>query len=77
VGWAAFGRRVLTHCVDVTSEPTALDATGTWVVVQPFDGALTCVRMAVEREVNDPYCGAPPWPMPPRPAWSSSLDRDG
>jgi para-aminobenzoate synthetase component I len=77
VGWAAFGRRVLTHCVDVTSDPTALDATGTWVVVQTFEGALTCVRMAVEREVNDPYCGAPPWPMPPRPAWSSSLDRDG
>jgi para-aminobenzoate synthetase component 1 len=67
----------MTGCVDVTTDLTALDSTGAWVVVQTFEGRLTCVRMAETREVEDPYTGSGPWPMPLRDAWTSSLDRDG
>ena len=75
-GWAVFGNVVMTGCLDVTSDPAALDSSGIWVVVQTFEGALTCVRMAEQREVHDPYAGAPPWRMPTRGAWSSSLERE-
>ncbi|HET6816100.1 MAG TPA: chorismate-binding protein [Mycobacteriales bacterium] len=75
-GWAIFGNQVLSRCTDVTSDPAALDSSGVWVVVQTFEGSLSCVRMAERREVGDPYTGAPLWSMPARAAWSSSLDRD-
>ena len=45
-GWAVVGGRLATDPVDVTSDPAALDSTGFWVVVQTFEGALTCVRMS-------------------------------
>ena len=74
-GWAAFGDRVLSRPVDVTSDPRALDSTGTWVVVQSFEGALTCVRMAESRPAGGWFDGRPPWSMPPPDAWTSTLDR--
>src|SRR4051812_13994335 len=74
---AVFGDRLLTRPVDVTSDPAALDSTGVWVVVQTFEGELTCVRMAETRTEADPYAGCPPWVMPARSSWTSSLDRDG
>jgi para-aminobenzoate synthetase component I len=75
-GWAIFGDRVMRGCLDVTKDPAALDSTGTWVVVQTFEGALTCVRMAEVEKGADPYRDGEPWCMPSRDAWSSSLDRD-
>jgi para-aminobenzoate synthetase component 1 len=75
MGWAAFGDQVLLGPSDVTSDPTALESTGTWVVAQTFEGALTCVRMAERRPARGWYDAAPPWTMPPRASWSSSLDR--
>ncbi len=77
MGWAVFGERVLSRPVDLTSDPAALDSTGTWVVVQTFEGELTCVRMAEARTAVDPYADVPAWPMPPRASWTSSIDRDG
>jgi para-aminobenzoate synthetase component 1 len=44
-GWAVVGGRLATEPVDVTHDPAALDSSGFWVVVQTFEGALTCVRM--------------------------------
>ena len=75
-GWAVFGRRLMRGCVDVTSDPAALDSTGSWVVVQTFEGALTCARMAETSDVASPFAGVAPWSMPPRQAWTSSLDRE-
>ena len=76
-GWAIFGDRVMRGCLDVTTDPEALDSGGSWVVVQTFEGALSCVRMAEVEAAADPYAGAAPWRMPPRDSWSTSLDRDG
>jgi para-aminobenzoate synthetase component 1 len=57
-GWAVVGGRLATQPVDITSDPAALDSSGFWVVVQTFEGALTCVRMA---EVT-PWSS---WAVPP------------
>jgi para-aminobenzoate synthetase component 1 len=71
---AAVGGRLLTDLVDVTGDLAALDGTGTWAVVLPFDGPPVCARFARAR----PLVGRPArsWPGAPGP-WTSSLDRDG
>jgi para-aminobenzoate synthetase component 1 len=74
--WAAVGGRLLTGCVDVTADATALDSDGQWVVVQTFEGELTCIRMSQSRPLGDWYAGQPPWAMPARSAWTSTLLRD-
>jgi para-aminobenzoate synthetase component 1 len=74
-GWAAFGDRVATGCLDITSDPAALESSGFWVAVQTFEGELTCIRMADVRPLGSWWDGAPPWRMPA--GWQSSLDRDG
>ena len=76
-GWAAVGGRLATDPVDITSDPAALDSSGFWVVVQTFEGALTCVRMRAVRPLGDWYDAASPWRLPVRAEWQSSLDRDG
>src|SRR5438045_3521474 len=76
-GWAAFGDRVMTRPVDVTDDPAALESSGRWVVVQTFEGRLICVRMQHEQRTAGWYDLAPPWRMPGRSAWSTSLDREG
>jgi para-aminobenzoate synthetase component 1 len=75
VGWAAFGERVLVDVADVTDDPTALDSSGTWVVVQTFEGRLTCVRMTGERPRAGWFPAGRRWRMPPSDDWSTSLDR--
>ena len=69
---AAVGGRLLTELVDVTDDLAALDGSGTWAVVLPFDGPPVCARFARSR----PLVGRPArsWPGAPGP-WSSSLDR--
>jgi para-aminobenzoate synthetase component I len=68
------GGRLLTDLVDVTADLAALDGSGTWAVVLPFDGPPVCARFARSR----PLVGRPArsWPGAPGP-WSSSLDRHG
>ena len=69
---AAVAGRLLTELVDVTDDLAALDGTGTWAVVLPFDAPPICARFARSR----PLVGRPArsWPGAPGP-WSSSLDR--
>lgn len=69
---AVVGGRVLTDLLDVTSDLAALDSTGMWAVVAPFDGAPVCARFATSRPAR-PWPGRP-WVGPPRESWESSLD---
>ena len=71
---AAVGGRLATGLVDVTDDVAALDGSGFWVVVLPFEGAPVCARFANVR----PVTGRPArtWVGPPAGAWTTSLDRD-
>jgi para-aminobenzoate synthetase component 1 len=71
---AVVGDRLATGLVDVTDDLGALDSSGFWAVVLPFEGAPVCARFAHVR-------AARPWPGrrwwgPPADAWCSSLDHD-
>ena len=72
---AVVGGRLLTGLLDVTSDVGALDGSGTWAVVLPFEGDPVCARFASVRPAR-PWPGAP-WRGPAREAWTSSLDEDG
>ena len=70
---AVVGGQLCTELRDVTSDLAALDSTGFWVVVLPYDGEPLCARF-------DKVRGAVPWPGrpwrgPTARSWSSSLDR--
>ena len=70
---AVVGGQLCTELRDVTSDLAALDSTGFWVVVLPYDGEPVCARF-------DKVRGAVPWPGrpwrgPTARSWSSSLDR--
>lgn len=70
---AIMGGQVMTELVDCTSDLTALDSTGRWAVVLPFDGPAVCARFAATR----PAPVEPPttWPgLPSDAEWRSSLD---
>ena len=72
-GWAVLGGRLAIEPDDVTHDPAALDSSGFWVVVQTFEGQLTCVRM---REVSDWSGWDPPAPVPRTADWHTSTGRD-
>ena len=72
---AVLGGRLFTDLVDVTSDLTALDTTGTWAVVLPFDGAPVCARFGRTRTAV-PWPGRP-WTGPRPEEWTTSLDREG
>jgi para-aminobenzoate synthetase component 1 len=72
---AVVGGRLATELVDVTSDLAALDSTGFWAVVLPFEGPAICARFANVRPAR-PWPG-PPWRGPAPDAWSSSLDEAG
>ena len=59
--------------VDVTSDLAALESSGFWAVVLPFEGDPVCARFATVRPAR-PWPG-PPWLGPAPDAWTSSLDR--
>ena len=70
---AVVGGQLCTDLRDVTSDLGALDSTGFWVVVLPYDGEPLCARF-------DRVRGAVPWPGrpwvgPAARSWTSSLDR--
>jgi len=70
---AVVGDRCFSGLRDVTSDLSALDGGGLWVVVVRFEGEITCARF--ERIVS-PSRAWPAWRGPARSAWTSSLDRD-
>ncbi|MBV9292571.1 MAG: chorismate-binding protein [Frankiales bacterium] len=74
-GWAVVGGRLMSGVTDVTSDPAALDSTGTWLVVQTFEESLTCLR--VDRVVPaDAFLeSAPSFDMPSRDRWTTSIER--
>jgi para-aminobenzoate synthetase component I len=67
------GDRCFTGLRDVTSDLSALDGSGLWVVVVRFEGDAVCARF--ERVGTMPLAW-PAWAGPPVDGWSSSLDRD-
>jgi para-aminobenzoate synthetase component 1 len=70
---AVVGGRLCTDLVDVTSDLAALDGSGFWAVVVPFEGDPVCARFARVRAAS-PWPG-PPWRGPDPDGWSTGLDR--
>ena len=72
---AVVGGRLATGLRDLTSDLSALDSSGFWAVVLPFEGAPICARFADVRPAT-PWPG-PPWRGPEPSAWTSSLSESG
>ena len=70
---AVVGDRLLTGLRDVTSDLAALDGTGYWAVVLPFEGAPVCARFEHVGPARR-YRGRP-WVGVPTASWRSSLDQ--
>ena len=70
---AVVGDRMLTGLRDVTSDLTALESSGWWAVVLPFDGPPVCARFDEVRPAR-PWRGRP-WTGVDPATWRSSLDR--
>jgi para-aminobenzoate synthetase component 1 len=68
---AVVGGWLATELVDLTSDLAALDSSGFWAVVLPFEGAPICARFAQVRPAR-PWPGSP-WRGPEPGAWDSSL----
>jgi para-aminobenzoate synthetase component 1 len=71
---AVVGGRLLTRLADVTDDLGALEGSGTWAVVLPFEGPPICARFSEVRPAR-PWPG-PPWRGPSPTEWTTSLDRD-
>ncbi len=69
------GGRLATGLRDVTADLAALDSSGFWAVVLPFEGEPVCARFDNVRPAT-PWRGRP-WLGPARDAWTSSLDEAG
>jgi para-aminobenzoate synthetase component 1 len=70
---AVVGDRLCSELLDVTSDLAALESTGFWAVVVPYDGQPVCARFGMVRPAS-PWRGAP-WRGPDPTSWSTSLDR--
>src|SRR5262245_6612212 len=68
------GGRLATGLLDVTSDPAALDSKGFWVVVDTYEGELTCARFDYVRPMPIRGIRTGTWRGPSRDAWSTSLD---
>ncbi|MFD3586871.1 chorismate-binding protein [Streptomyces sp. NPDC058683] len=73
---ALLGGQLATGLVDVTSDPSALDAEGFWAVTADFEGRLTCARFRDVRRIEDGHGPTAPWHGPRAGAWTTSLERD-
>ena len=71
---AVVGGQLATELVDVTSDLAALDSSGFWAVVLPFEGSPVCARFARIRAAR-PWPG-PQWKGPELDEWRTSLDRE-
>ena len=72
---AVVGGMVASGLADVTSDLAALDSSGWWAVVLPFDGEPTCARFARRRPTVSLPRSAQPWNGPALQSWTSSLSR--
>lgn len=72
-GWAYVGGRLATGLQDLTSDLSALDSHGFWVVVATFEGEIVCARFA---DVQPAPVPAGRWQGPHLPAWSTSMSRE-
>jgi para-aminobenzoate synthetase component 1 len=72
---AVVGGTVASGVVDITHDLAALDSTGWWTVVLPFDGPPVCARFDRRRPSGAAPRPVRPWRGPRRDAWTSSLDR--
>ena len=72
---AVVGGRLATGLRDVTADLAALDSSGFWAVVLPFEGEPVCARFDNVRPATA-WRGRP-WEGPPRDAWTSSIDEAG
>lgn len=68
------GGRLATGLRDVTADLGALDSSGFWAVVVPFEGPAVCARFDRVRPAT-PWSGTP-WRGPSADAWRTSLDAD-
>ncbi|NNE72356.1 MAG: anthranilate synthase component I family protein [Acidimicrobiales bacterium] len=71
---AVVGDRFAEGLAEVTDDLSALDSSGFWAVVLPFEGQPICARFARTRPAYT-WPGRP-WQGPDRAAWSSDLDGD-
>jgi para-aminobenzoate synthetase component 1 len=69
---AVVGDRLLTGLADVTDDLTALDTSGFWAVVLPFDEPPVCARFTTVRPART--WPGPRWVGPGVDSWTSSLD---
>jgi para-aminobenzoate synthetase component 1 len=67
---AVVGSKLATDLVDVTPDLDALDSSGFWAVVLPFEGEVVCARFATVRPAR-------PWPGAPwhGPGWTSTSSK--
>lgn len=72
---AVLGGRLCTGLLDVTDDPAALDSSGFWAVVIPFDASPVFARFATVRPATE--WPGPSWSGPDPAAWTTSLDRRG
>jgi para-aminobenzoate synthetase component 1 len=66
---------VCTDLAELTDDPAALDTSGFWAVVLPYDGPPLCARFATVRPAT-PWRGTP-WPGCRDGAWRSTLEEPG
>ncbi|HTO01206.1 MAG TPA: chorismate-binding protein, partial [Microthrixaceae bacterium] len=71
---AVVGGRLCTGLVDVTSDLAALDSSGFWAVVIPFDGEVICARFDTVRPAT--AWPGPRWAGPRSDMYSDSLPRE-
>ena len=72
---AVVGGMVASGLADVTSDLAALDSSGWWAVVLPFDGEPICARFERRRPTVSLPRSALPWNGPALESWTSSLSR--
>jgi len=70
---AVVGGRCFTGLRDVTSDLSALDSSGAWVVAVTFEGDVVCARFDGAGPIPDAW---PSWVGPGSAEWTSSLDAE-
>ena len=74
---AVVGGVVASELVDVTTDPAALESTGWWAAVVPFEGRPVFARFARRRPTASIPRSPVRWRGPAWEDWRSSIDRDG
>jgi para-aminobenzoate synthetase component 1 len=75
--WAIAGGCLYAGLRELTDDPRALDTAGGWIVVQTFEGRLTCARFATATPLAAGWPDhTPPW-TPVTGPWTTSLDEPG